>query len=137
MSMDSNKAPSAVSNPNTLEPKFKVGQIVVMKTDQKTIPFCILNSVFENGEWFYAWSKKNYAAENMIRLVTPEEIGLEPTQPAPEVSMQSLINVGLNGFALELLSESLRGKDKTLRTFKKLRFTFRGVTYTLEPASGE
>lgn len=52
--------------------------------------------------------------------------------PAPEVSMQMLIDAGLNGFAFELVSESLTGKTD-IKTFKPLHFSFRGVTYTLEP----
>lgn len=49
------------------EAKFKVGQIVVMVN--KAMPFRILAMEWRDG-WFYAWSKKNYAAESMIRAVT-------------------------------------------------------------------
>jgi len=57
------------------------------------------------------------------------ELTLKPT-------MQMLLDAGINGFALELLSESLAGK-KDIKTFKRLRFEFRGVIYTLEPVVPE
>lgn len=57
---------------------------------------------------------------------------IEEPQAAPEISMQMLIDAGLNGFAFELVSESLAGK-KDIKTFNRLHFSFRGVTYTLEP----
>lgn len=52
--------------------KFRKGQVVVM-TD-KQLPFRILDVTHDDGEWFYAWSKKNYAHEPMLRALTPEEI---------------------------------------------------------------
>lgn len=55
--------------------KFKVGQIVVMKSVKQQLPFRILAVRSEYGEWFYAWNKKNYAAEHMLREQTPEEKG--------------------------------------------------------------
>jgi hypothetical protein len=57
------------------EPKFKVGQIVVMSSTKKAMPFRILAMEWDEG-WFYAWSERNYAAESMIRTVKPEEIAL-------------------------------------------------------------
>lgn len=54
-------------------------------------------------------------------------------EEAPQVTTQMLIDAGINAFALMLLSESLAGK-KDVRTFKRLRFEFRGVIYTLEPS---
>jgi hypothetical protein len=51
----------------------------------------------------------------------------------PTVSLQMALDSKLNGFALQLLSESLAGK-KDIHTFRPLRFEFRGVIYTLEPA---
>ena len=56
------------------EPKFKVGQIVVMNSVKKQLPFRILAMEWNDG-WFYAWNSKNYASEGMIRKCTPEEIG--------------------------------------------------------------
>jgi hypothetical protein len=60
------------------EPKYKVGQIVVMKGLKKALPFRILKTFWHDG-WFYAWNRKNYASEDMIRdmirEVTPEEKG--------------------------------------------------------------
>ena len=54
-------------------PKFKVGQIVVMNSTKKQIPFRIQDVIWE-GEWFYKWNRKNAAAEHMIRALTDEEI---------------------------------------------------------------
>lgn len=57
------------------EPKFKIGQIVMMKSLKKPLPFKILGLMWEDG-WFYQWNKKNYAAEYMLRGLTPEEKGV-------------------------------------------------------------
>ena len=56
------------------EPKFKVGQIVAMDGMKKQPVFRILTMHYDNG-WFYAWNRRNYASENMIRGLTPEEKG--------------------------------------------------------------
>lgn len=58
------------------EPKFKVGQVVVMKSVKKELPFRILRVEYFAGDWCYAWDSKNYAAEHMLRKLTPEEAGL-------------------------------------------------------------
>jgi hypothetical protein len=60
------------------EAKFKVGQIVVMKSLKKQLPFRIIAMECTEDGWFYAWNRKNYAAESMIRAVTPEESGQAP-----------------------------------------------------------
>ena len=57
------------------KPKFKVGQIVVMKSIKQELPFRIIGSMYEAGEWFYQWNRKNYAAEHMLRELTAEEKG--------------------------------------------------------------
>lgn len=57
---------------NRPEPKYKVGQVVVLNARQ--LPFRILDVEWSEG-WFYAWNRKNYASEGMIRKLTPEEIG--------------------------------------------------------------
>lgn len=56
-------------------PKFNVGQIVVMKSVKKELPFRILGVLREGTEWFYQWNRNNYAAEHMIRALTAEEAG--------------------------------------------------------------
>ena len=53
-----------------------------------------------------------------------------------EVTTQMLIDAGVNAFALQLLSESLAGK-KDIQTFAAIRFQYRGVIYTFEPARRE
>jgi hypothetical protein len=57
------------------QPKFKVGQIVVMRGLKKQSPFRILRVIWSDYGWFYAWDKKNCAAEAMIRELTSEEKG--------------------------------------------------------------
>lgn len=52
----------------------------------------------------------------------------------PKVTTQMLLDARINAFALQLLSKSLAGK-KDIRTFKPLRFEYRGVIYTFEPAA--
>jgi hypothetical protein len=56
------------------EPKFKVGQIVVMNSLKKQLPFRIQSVTWYYG-WNYAWNRKNYASESMIRKLTPDEYG--------------------------------------------------------------
>jgi hypothetical protein len=55
------------------KPKFHVGQIVVMKSVKKKLPFRIVALMEKDGEWFYAWNRKNYAAEHMLRELTDSE----------------------------------------------------------------
>ncbi len=57
------------------EPKFKVGQVVVMESVKKQLPFRILFVEWGDPGWFYGWNSKNAAAESMIRKLTPQEVG--------------------------------------------------------------
>lgn len=66
------------------------------------------------------------------RIAALERELAKHTEPVLRPTMQMLIDAGLNGFAFELVSESLAGK-KDIKTFNRLRFEFRGVIYTLEP----
>lgn len=50
----------------------------------------------------------------------------------PEVTMQQLIDAGLNAFGLQLFAESVAGKDNAT-TFKPFTFKFRNIRITLEP----
>lgn len=54
--------------------KFKVGQIVVMKSLKREMPFRIMGIIWAGG-WFYQWNNKNRASENMLRELTIDEIG--------------------------------------------------------------
>lgn len=56
------------------EPKFKNGQIVVMKNNKHHLPFRVLEVIWQDG-WFYRWNRNNAAAEHMLRAQTAEEIG--------------------------------------------------------------
>jgi hypothetical protein len=55
-------------------PKYKVGQVVVMNSLKKQLPFRIVSVRWQDG-WFYGWNSRNAAAEEMIRKLTPEEVG--------------------------------------------------------------
>lgn len=59
------------------EPKYKKGQVVVMKNFRREQPFRILDLYYNDGYagWFYFFNKKNAASEDMIRELTPEEKG--------------------------------------------------------------
>ncbi len=56
------------------KPKFKVGQIVVIASLKKNLPFRI-TEVLWNESWFYRWNKNNAASESMLRELTTEEKG--------------------------------------------------------------
>ena len=44
---------------------------------KKPMPFQILDVRFDDGTWFYAWNRRNYAHESMVRALTVDEIGDE------------------------------------------------------------
>jgi hypothetical protein len=56
-------------------------------------------------------------------------------QTVPEVSMQMMIDSGLNAFGLQLFVESIAHK-KDAKSFKPMAFIFRGIKVTLEPIPG-
>jgi hypothetical protein len=56
------------------EPKYKIGQIVVIKSIKKELPFRILNIKWDDG-WFYQWNRNNYASEGMLRELNTKEKG--------------------------------------------------------------
>ena len=49
-----------------------------------------------------------------------------------DVTMQDLIDAGLNAFGLQLFVESIANKGDA-KSFRPLRFRFRGIKITLEP----
>lgn len=55
-------------------PKFKVGQIVVLTSLKKAMPFRILAIEWYDG-WFYAFGRRSFVAETSIRKLTEEEVG--------------------------------------------------------------
>lgn len=59
----------------------------------------------------------------------------ENIEAIPHVSMQMLIDAGLNAFGLQLFVESI-GDKKDAKTFKPLSFIFRGIKITIEPILG-
>ena len=56
------------------KPKFKVGQIVVMKSLKRELPFRIISRRWKDG-WYYQWNRNNFASEGMTRELTPQEKG--------------------------------------------------------------
>lgn len=50
----------------------------------------------------------------------------------PEVTMQMLIDAGLNAFGLQLFVESI-AKMKDAKTFTPITFRFRGLRITMQP----
>jgi len=50
----------------------------------------------------------------------------------PEVTMQHLIDAGLNAFGLQLFIESIANKQDS-KEFKAIAFRFRGIKITFEP----
>jgi len=50
----------------------------------------------------------------------------------PEISLQQLIDAGLNGFGLQLFMESVITK-KDAKTFEPFSFIYKGVKVTLAP----
>ena len=57
------------------EPKFKIGQVVVLNSIKRKMPFRIVSVEFNDGDWFYGWNTRNAVHESMIRKLTPEEVG--------------------------------------------------------------
>lgn len=53
-------------------------------------------------------------------------------QKIPQVTMQELLDAGLNGFGLQLFAESVAGKADA-HTFKPFSFVFRNIKITMEP----
>ena len=53
-------------------------------------------------------------------------------QKIPEVTLQQIIDVGLNAFGLQLFVESIAGKNDA-KTFDPFSFIYKGVKVTLEP----
>ena len=56
------------------KPKYKVGQIVVMVSLKKNLPFRITEALWNDG-WFYRWNRNNAVSESMLRELTLEEKG--------------------------------------------------------------
>jgi hypothetical protein len=63
----------------------------------------------------------------------------QPALSAPKVSMQMLIDAGLNAFGLQLFCESFAGKIDPANPSAGLPFSFifRGLKFTVEQIGGE
>lgn len=57
------------------KPKFKVGQIVVIKSLGRQLPFRIISLKWNEDEWYYQWNRNNFASEGMLRELTSQEKG--------------------------------------------------------------
>lgn len=56
------------------EPKYKIEQIVVIRTIKNQLPFRI-KDIMWNDDWFYQYNKNNWFSEGMLRELTPVEKG--------------------------------------------------------------
>lgn len=56
------------------EPKYKIEQIVVLRTIKNQLPFRI-KDIMWNDDWFYQYNKNNWFSESMLRELTPVEKG--------------------------------------------------------------
>lgn len=72
-----NEAPQRSTNnaasSEPTHPKFRVGQVVIMASLKKELPFRIVSAYWEEG-WFYGYNSKNCVSEDMIRTLKSEEI---------------------------------------------------------------
>ena len=56
-------------------PKFKVGQVVMIQHARRAMPFKILAVTYEDDGWYYQWNRNNFASEAMLRELTKAEKG--------------------------------------------------------------
>jgi hypothetical protein len=62
----------------------------------------------------------------------PDSKAALPASDIPDVTMQQLIEAGLNAFGLQLFVESVAGKNDS-HTFTPFSFRYRGIKVTLAP----
>jgi hypothetical protein len=65
------------------------------------------------------------------------DCGAEPKidpkiDPIPEVTIQGLLDAGLNAFGLQLFIESVAKRNRAA-AFKPIKFSYLGVMVTIEP----
>jgi hypothetical protein len=70
-----------------------------------------------------------YVAADAIRKIDRVR---QDESPIPDVSMQNLIDVGLNAFGLQMFVESIANK-KDAAGFSPITFRFRGIRVTMQP----
>jgi hypothetical protein len=58
------------------EPKFQVGQVVMVKGERKPLPFRIVKVVRHPYGNFYMWNATRGIAEGCLRPLTDEEKGV-------------------------------------------------------------
>ena len=82
-----------------------------------------------NGVGHIVFSKNQ--ARNLANLL------LKHAGAVPKVSLQMLIDVGLNGFAFQLVAESLADRADPNDFGPPFRFNYKGIQVTVERAPGE
>lgn len=82
-----------------------------------------------NGVGHIVFSKDQ--ARNLANLL------LKHVGAAPKVTLQQLIDVGLNGFAFQLVAESLAARANPKDFGPPFRFSYKGLRFTVEPEPGE
>jgi len=69
--------------------------------------------------------------ESQIRFIL--QLAASHVEPKPpEVTMQMLIDAGLNAFGLQLFAESVAGKTDA-HTFRPFTFIYKNIRITMEP----
>jgi hypothetical protein len=100
------------------EPMFSVGQIAVMKSLKREMPFRVTSVDWIDGDWFYGWDSKNVAHQHMVRKATLEEIGMGDVEARIAALIESgrVSNNSLTSRILEVINENgiLRAENKRL-----------------------
>ena len=47
------------------QPKFRIGQVVIMESLKRPMPVTILDIMWHDG-WFYRFNRRNWASEHML-----------------------------------------------------------------------
>jgi hypothetical protein len=82
-----------------------------------------------NGVGHIVFSKNQ--ARNLANLL------LKHAGAVPKVGLQDLIDVGLNGFAFQLVAESLAARANPNDFGPPFRFSYKGIRITVEQEPGE
>ena len=114
------------------KPKFKVGQIVVMKSLKKNLPFRITEVLYDGG-WFYRWNRNNAASEFMLRELTPEEKG----EGGIESASSPILLAGEGNMKIQKVAEGayfVPSYSEQTIAWSPLGYTIQGLTFeeTLE-----
>lgn len=95
-----------------------------------------ITDIHEANQIILWWVAEARAKEKQLEELRSERGSVSGpiliTEAPPEVSMQNLIDAGLNAFGLQLFVESIANM-KDAATFKPITFKFRGIRITMQP----